>query len=415
MTSSGFAPQLLTEDGAWCWFSDPRGVYYHGQREQTYLGWMDSAGSVMIGAYDHATDTLQTHCLHHELEIDDHDNPAILIRPDGHLLVFYSLHSGTPQYLVQSTNPEDITAWESVREINLNDPATYEPGLLDRYCYANPCQLSQENGRIYLFWRGLSHKPNWSASDDGGQTWSPGRIVVQPEQTYRNQRPYMKVSTNHRDRIHLAFTYGHPRNEPENSIFYVCYRQGAFFRADGSLICAVDALPLSPYNTDVVYDARPSQVRAWVWDVASDAAGNPVIVYSRIPDVTDHRYHYARFDGQRWHDVELTAAGKWFPQTIPGTVERETEYSGGLALNHSDPNIVYLSRPVNGVFEIERWTTADSGQSWQQEAVTCNSRYDQVRPFVVRHSRPGHGPHLVWMENRRYIHFTDYETALKWR
>ena len=45
----------FTFDGAWCWFSDPRAIYFKGKHARTYVGWMDSLGSVVIAYYDHDT------------------------------------------------------------------------------------------------------------------------------------------------------------------------------------------------------------------------------------------------------------------------------------------------------------------------------------------------------------------------
>jgi hypothetical protein len=42
----------------------------------------------------------------------------------------------------------------------------------------------------------------------------------------------------------------------------------------------------------------------------------------------------------------------------------EPNYSGGIALDHSDPSRLALSRSINGVFEIEFWSTNNGGQSW---------------------------------------------------
>ena len=403
----------FTDDGAWCWFSDPRAIYHRGEKEQTYAAWVTSAGDIMIGAYDHARGEIRTAVLHEKLERDDHDVPSILVRDDGRLMAFYSRHSKDDFYLRVSENPEDVSQWRPAQRLTMNDNDEYPADFRRAYCYSNPFQLSRENGRIFLFWRGIGNKPCLSISEDGGQTWSKGKIVVFPRETYKNQRPYVKYATNFRDRIHLAFTDGHPRNEPTNGIYYACYRNGAFYRADGSKITDLDSIPFGPRDADVVYDARLTNVRAWVWDVAGDENDDPAIVYTRLPAETDHRYHYARWDGTQWQDHEITAAGKWFPQTQRGKTEREPHYSAGVVLDHSNPSVVYLSRPVNGVFEIEKWTTPDSGKSWDAEAVTTNSKYDNVRPFVPWNSRPGNGPQVLWMSNRRYVHYTDFQTAIK--
>ena len=405
-------PPVITANGAWCWFSDPRAVYHEGEQAQTFAGWVEDTGNIVVGAFDHQAGTLTTHVVHDTLEVDDHANPSLLIRPDGHLMVFYSKHTGENIKIRRSLRPEDASAWEPMREIMPNDTASYEPGLRNKYCYTNPYQLADEGHRIYLFWRGLGNKPNLTYSDDGGVTWAPGRIVVQPAETYKDQRPYLKVASNGTNRLHLAFTDGHPRNEPTNGIYYARYQDGAFYKADGTLITALEALPFGPRDADVVYDARETNVRAWIWDVAEGSEGHPVIVYTRLPEVDDHRYHYAAYDGEQWHDHEITRAGGWFPQTPEGEEEREQHYSGGVVLDHSDPSVVYLSREVDGVFEIERWTTQDRGVTWASEAVTTGSSYDNVRPVVVRNAAE-QGPHVLWLENQRYIHYTDYHSAIR--
>ncbi len=403
----------FTDDGAWCWFSDPRAIYYKGQHERTYAAWVDSQGNIMIGVYDHKTGKIQSAVLHEKLEKDDHDVPSILIRNDGRIMTFYSRHSKNDFYLRVSRLPEDISSWQPEQRLYLNDNDEYPPDMRRNYCYSNPYQLAEENGRIYLFWRGIDNKPNVSYSDDGGQNWTKGRIVISPKETYKNQRPYVKYFSNYKDKIHLAFTDGHPRNEPTNGIYYACYKNGAFYRADGSKITDLNSIPFDTREADIVYDAKLTGVRAWVWDVSADENGFPIIVYTRLPAENDHRYYYARWDGTRWQDHEIVSAGKWFPQTQPGKKEREPHYSGGIIIDRSDPSVVYLSRPVNGVFEIEKWSTSDSGKTWKSEPITQHSQYDNVRPFVPWNAQSNKRPHILWMMNYKYVHYTDYLTAIK--
>lgn len=400
----------FAHDGGWCWFADPRAVYRNGR---LYAGWIDSNGSLVVGALTLATGKIERHTLHVHLEKDDHDNPTFAFHSDGRLMCFYSRHSRDDMYVVDSVNPEDISAWHPARLIVLNSKETnahvYSDGH-DRYTYPSPFRLGDEGGRIYLFWRGLDHKPNVSTSDDDGATWSPGRIVIFPSETYQNQRPYTKIHGNGRDRIHIAFTDGHPRNEPANGIHYACLRGGGFYRADGSKIRSFDGLPFGPRDADIVYDARQTQVKAWVWEVAEDPNGYPVIVYVRFPDDGDHRYHYARWDGRQWHDHEIVGAGRWFPKTTDGETEREPNYSPGIALDRANPDVVYLSRPIDGVLEIERWQTHDMGATWDCSSVTSRSKNDNVRPYVVNTDE---GTSLLWLNVVRYRHYTEYLCSVR--
>src|SRR3990172_204276 len=62
----------LTDDGTWCWFSDPRAVYFEGKFRRIYSGWMDHDGNLVIGYYDLDSDSVKIRNLHPGLEKDDH-------------------------------------------------------------------------------------------------------------------------------------------------------------------------------------------------------------------------------------------------------------------------------------------------------------------------------------------------------
>ncbi|MDO9255641.1 MAG: DUF4861 family protein [Bacteroidales bacterium] len=393
----------IANDGAWCWFSDPRAVSFKGNSDRTYVGWISSQGDVTIAAYDNVTGITEQKIVKAGFEKDDHNNPSILIRPDGKILVFYSEHGGK-MFLVTSRNPEDISSWEKEHELK-------EFG--SNVCYSNPVQLTSENNRIYLFWRGSDWQPAFSYSDDAGFTWAEAKAYIKTPKSDGSQRPYVKVSSDGIKRIDFAFTDGHPRNEAENSIYHMYYENGNIYQTNGKPVCRINELPVSISHINKLYDGTISKVRAWIWDIATDEKSRPVIVYTQLPGETDHRYHYARWNGKKWLDVEITQAGKWFPETPENTVEREPHYSGGIVLDHTNPSVVYLSKPVNSVFEIEKWTTPDQGKKWNTQAFTQNSSTNNIRPFVVR-NYSANGPKVLWMNVfDHYAHYTDFLTSIK--
>ncbi|MFZ6033889.1 MAG: glycoside hydrolase family 88 protein [Melioribacter sp.] len=403
--------QSLTFDGAWCWFSDPRAVYYEGKHRRTYAAWVDSYGDIIISFYDHDTKKITTKVLEDNFEADDHDNPSLLFMPDGRLMVFFTKHSSKyPILLFTMKNPEDISAWEK-KELNLNDEETYK-GFHSSYTYANPVMLSAENDRIYLFWRGIDYKPNYSYSDDMGKTWRKSRILILPERIYNLRRPYLKVTSNGKDKIAFAFTDGHPRNESENSVYYMYYKNGAFYDAENNEIGKLDGEPVKPQNASVVYDAKLTKQKAWVWDVALDREENPVIVYSKFPDDSNHVYCYARFDGNTWKNFDFVNSGKWFPETPEGAIEREPNYSGGISIDHENPNVVYLSVKRDSVFEIEKWTL-EKNKKWIAENITKGSSKNNVRPVSVLNADANNPLQVLWMQNTRYVHYTDFFSSIK--
>jgi len=399
----------VTDDGGWCWFSDPRALSREGK---TYTGWVTEDGSIQAAELNHASGDVNTVTLHAKYERDDHDNPAFLFLPDGRLMAFYSKHGGGKAHAIHSrvmSRVGNFAEWEPEVTLPLHDDSGGSAGI----SYCNPFLLSEENNALYLFWRGVSYKPTMAKSSDGGKTWSAAQPLFSRPGLPPGNRPYAKYASNGKDRIHLLFTDGHPRNEASNSVYYACYRAGAFYKADGTRICGVSELPIRPEQADCVYDATKTGVRAWIWSIAFDKADRPVVAYSRLPQETDHRYHYARWDGKAWADSELCAAGKWFPQTPEGKTEREPHYSSGLALDPADPAIVYLTRPVNGVRELEKWTTPDGGKTWKTEAITSGSKQDNIRPYVVM-NHTADGPTVLWENlSGRYVHYTDYRAAIK--
>jgi len=409
----GEAYLSFTANGAWCWFSDPRAIYFKGQHRRTYAGWVDSSGSIIVAFYDHDLKRTETKVLHRDFEKDDHNNPSLFIDRQGRLMVFYSKHAAPePIYLVKARDAEDISEWEPTAILSLNDTVAY-PGLSDTYTYTNICQLANEKDKLYLFWRGTDFKPNFSVSTDGGKAWSPGKILILPDRIYKDRRPYLKIASNNKDAIHFAFTDGHPNVEPTNSIYYAKYRDNALYKANGEKIAEWSALPIQPKVADIVYDATKTNERAWIWDVAENREGEPVIVYSRFPNDSSHVYYYAVWNNNQWNHYQLVNSGPWFPQTPAGEKERESYYSGGIVIDHQDPAIIYLSRLKNKKFEIEKWTTFNKGINWRVEEITSDSENNNVRPFVIRNYPAQDSLKMLWMNAGQYIHYTKYQTSIK--
>ncbi|MGD2121884.1 MAG: BNR-4 repeat-containing protein, partial [Gemmatimonadota bacterium] len=136
----------LTSDGAWCWFGDPRAVRFRGAHDRIYAGWVDSNGSIIVSSYDLDTGEQVEHSLHTAFNRDDHANPSIYLHPDGTVVVFYTSHGSDvsqSMYYRMSQRPEDITAWDELREVGANTEGPRG------HTYPNPVRLSEEGGRTY--------------------------------------------------------------------------------------------------------------------------------------------------------------------------------------------------------------------------------------------------------------------------
>lgn len=382
---------VVWSPGSWCWFADPRAVRVVGSHDQVFAGWIGWGGQVMVGAYDSAFGVIRSRVIGH-LAADDHGSPSIFVEPDKRLTVFWSAHNGSQMYYRSTIRPEDIGAWGPIRKI--------QSGLTGPkgFTYPNPQQLSAEQHRTYLFWRGADWSGDYATRRLDGR-WSAARkLIVQP-----GQRPYVKVDSDSRDTIAFAFTNGHPR-ERTTSIYYAAYRRGWLRHASGRRITRLIHAPITPAQSDLVYNGDATRTSGWVWDVALGAHGDPVIAYATFPSTGNHAYWYARWNGRRWVSHFLTFAG---PSISPGTIEQQ--YSGGMALDHAHPGVLYLSRKLAGHFEIERWSTPNGGYSWSRRTVVRDG-VDDLRPVVPR-GPAGGGIRLLWLQGY-YGSYTTYRTSV---
>jgi len=350
-----FKIHTLTDDGAWCWFSDPRAIYYSD--EKIITGWVKKDGSVEVASLNISNGKSKFNNIYPQLEVDDHNNPAFTVLPNGNIFTMFAWHS-TPNGVIYNTTSHGSDV-ESFGENIVMKPKTEE--LLksfprETYTYANPYVLEEENNKLFIFGRWIGFKPNLIISEDNGKTWSEQYVLISDQPFTPGNRPYVKYYSDGKSKIHLIFTDGHPEVEPLNSVYYCFYEKSAFWKADGTKICDFQSLPFHVSDASVVYQATEKTGRAWIADVVVQE-DKPVVLYSRYPKKTDHRYHYAWYNSETnlWEDFEICKAGKWFPQTQEGQTERESYYMGNLTLQPGNTNIVFLSRQVNGRFEIERF------------------------------------------------------------
>jgi hypothetical protein len=423
-SGSGFPsspmPVVLTDDAGYCWFEDPRAVFHAGKLVvgSVASGWSQAArrGDVEAVVWDFATSRANVVELKNQLELDDHDSPAFVVRPDGRLLALYARHDGEAHFYYRVSTADTPT---------FGAERTFAPTSTTRVTYSNAFLLSSESNRIYDFYRGLdaSFKPSYAYSDDLGETWRNGNIVINVPTTERH-RPYVRYASNGTDTVHLVYTEAHPRDF-DNSVYHVFYRAGSLYKSDGTLIRTLAQGLTTPTEGTRVYQGGANNV-AWVVDMALDGSGRPVVVYSvqmnsaSLPTGQggdDIRYRYARWSGTAWQDYPLAYAGQ---RLYSG----EDDYSGLVAIDPVDPNVVYLStnaNPTTGAaltstadnlrhYEIFRATTSNGGQAWAFTPVTQNSRLNNLRPIAPRPAPNGQRA-LVWLRGT-YRSYTDYQQEM---
>jgi hypothetical protein len=384
----------ITSNGAWTWYGNPDAVYFEGKYKKTYMGWISNNGVISVASYNHATGDTTIKVVRTGYAADDHNHPSLLMRPDGRLMVFFSGHDGATMSLYISTNPEDISAFDP--EIKV------APGVT--YCYPNPMFLSAEgdSGRIFLFYRSMGLKPCFSYSDDWGKTWTATKnYYVNVDSTPKS---YVNYCSNGKDEIHIVIEKGHRAGYWP--LYYLKYKKGAFYKLDGTQLATMDQLPIPNTKLDTVMNPQAAGSHGSAWDIALDYAGKPVVVYDQFKDGNNHLYFYCHWMGTSWLKKQLVNSG--------ATMGGEDGFAGGITLNHDNTNIVYMSRQINGMHEIDKWATKDGGTNWDSVAITRGSAKKNTRPIVPRGYKPGNKLECIWMYGD-YTAFTGtgYNTAVK--
>ena len=304
----------LASDGGWCWFQDERAIVVG---EKLVVGCVAAGrngarrGDVLALVYDLRSGDRQQVVLHDGLGADDHNAPAFVELADGRVLAVYATHGQANAFWSRRSAVGDPTRWEPPRKFVPRDDS--------RITYSNLLRLSSEPDRVYNFFRGFggSWKPSFAYSDDGGQSWHSGGVLIRVPGAARH-RPYVKYASDGSATIHVVYTEGHPRDY-DNSLYHVMLTGGKLQRSDGSRIGPWrEGLARPDLGTRIF--AGDERNVAWPCDLHVDAKGRPVVVYSVQKDPRrlspghpesgqDHRYRYARWDGTRWLDGQIAYAG----------------------------------------------------------------------------------------------------------
>lgn len=407
--AQGIRTNTVTEDGAWCWFADPRAISYenkNGTINSTYMGYIDIQGNIKATQINHLTNTTNEVLIRSWFQPDDHNNPTFLVLPDERVMIFYSRHTDEPCFYYRiSQKPGDITTLGKEFRLETEHNTTYP----------SPFILADDPDHIYLCWRGIGWHPTIARltmpdeNDDVQFDWGPYQII-QSQKGSGGVRPYAKYMSNGKDKIYLAYTTTHPDNQSVNYIYfnYIDIHTSELKDINGQKLATIGSGTLHPVDATSDYrDKYPHAVvedspfRNWLWEISVQDEEKPAIAMVRISeDKESHDYYHVRWDGREWQKTFLSNAGGHFHQTP----DIERCYSGGMAIDKANPDIIYGSVPVDGkhgrVYELTKFTVNVEGTSTSAEQLTFDSPKNNVRPFVIQHTKSD--LRLTWMHGDYY-------------
>ena len=417
---TGRAVNTIANEGAWCWFADPRAIHYANEEKTidiTLLGYIDVRGSIKATQIDWLTNTRTEVLIRAAHESDDHDNPTFLVLPDERIMVFYSYHSKSTMFYRVSKRPGDITCLGPEKQMAFDYKTTYP----------SPFILSDDPDHIWICWRGGE---NWhptiarttlpDANDDVQIVYGPKQMVQST-----GARPYAKYQSNGKDKLYVTYTTGHPDNEIPNWLYFnvIGINDGdpVLMSLTGDTLTHIAAKPFNVNKTttyktkypQTIIDA-PTDKRDWVWQTALDKQERPVVLFTRLDDArTTHNFYYTRWTGSEWKETDLGYAGHAFHKNWSS---RERCYSSGMALDPDTINHVYMSLPtkdgevnVNGVYELWKYVIDDEGTITSKTLLTYDSKKNNVRPYVLPGSAATplrlawmNGDYYFWVANKNY-------------
>ncbi len=263
---------VVTNNGGWNWYVEPSGTHiqpgdelatrfesgqyssnngYVFQYDKTYMGWVEDGGDIVIGEYNHDTDEYKRVVIHEKLESDDHNNPAVVILPDGRIMAVYTMHTNEAYVYYRVTkNPEDISEWND-EQFYLCQSVTPEDTNVYYATYPSVFMVHDDEGIIgndviYMGWRGVHWKPTFakfSMPDEEGKCETVMHQTQFANTTYgystydgndapnaksdggktdSGRRPYTKYDYDFdRNKIYITFTANHPDNDKRNHIYYI--------------------------------------------------------------------------------------------------------------------------------------------------------------------------------------------------
>jgi hypothetical protein len=391
---------VLARDGIWTWFNSPVAFYDSTADSLVFGAYPKAFQRPLIGAFNCTTRAdLQYGILEGAAayETDDHDNPAVYLLASGKYLACFSEHNDD-SLSYTSTAANSARLWDAGVSMNTASQDAY-------------CQILQAtySNKIYCFHRRFittEYPQYFRTSTDDGATWSSSTQFLQDS----GDRPYFRWWRTSGTRFDFVYTNGQP-SEAVCSLYHgymtidASTGAHAYYKSDGTLVGDDADLPFTSADFTLVYDGTTSE--GWIWDLKY-INGQPTVVFAVFPShgTDSHEYHYGRFNGTSWSTAKICDAGTTAAEDWLYSVE--VNYSGGICLDPTNENIVYLSREYGATdFRVETWTNSSG---WSKTAdLSGNTSSVNARPVAVDCDGT---TNILWWEGT-YTSFTSYDTDLR--
>jgi hypothetical protein len=267
---------------------------------KTHVCWLDSFDNkflIQIRSFNHTTKKW-SHAKKVGTAVDNHGGPALTIDSENHLHICYGPHSHPMRYR-RSTNPNQITSWES--EQRFGNALTY-PGLFctpDNTLILTARWDSPDNRQFVLFKR--PKDGNWVG---------PHPIVENPSGNYARFPRQLAWGPNHQ-RLHLVIDIITDYDVGAGVIGYLYsddYGE-TWQTATGDRI----DLPATPETVTTIVQSDSAYPRCF--NIAVDSENRPYCVYS-YRNKPKGEFWITQCQGSKWKTIKNIA--QYFPDRFKG-------------------------------------------------------------------------------------------------
>jgi hypothetical protein len=348
------------------WWAQPQAVTISNK---VYAGGSTSHGTTVVGELG---GTGQRYSMHWYDVPDDHNTVSVFAPTNKPPVMFSFNHNGGEEFYYRFGQQYGVFVPFSTNK-------TKSAGVNIDYVQAHK---SPTGDVVFAFCRvqntnwGVFVSTNFCTNFNTLQRWLDFGVG---NQGYMIARPLANGT------LRVA-AYGHPTSSSIRDIRY-CHidtTNGNVLKLDGTVLAnllTASGLPLAFTNLDLVYNP-PAAEGTRLFDISDGP--NIEIAYATWTNTISTKYRYALYNGASWVHKDIVAAGTQFGY------EADVHYQGAMDFPDTTPGgQVVLSRETNQVWQVEKWFTADSGDTWTAHlyrSSTGTNKY--VRPVALGTNAP---------------------------
>jgi hypothetical protein len=362
----------------------------------------------VVSYYDHATGQVaKPRLLLSKGTTDAHDNPTMMMDPDGHIYIFSASHgTGRPSYINRSTEPYSIDSFEQVLAL---------PGS-SNFSYTQPLYV-EDKGFMFLhtLYTSSGRTLKINTSSDGinwDHDWNNRPSIAQiPGGQYQ-------VSEVNGQTVGTMFNW-HPSGNV-NARTNLYYMETPDF---GETWQTVDGTPLTTPVTTVTNAAMVRNYQAegklvYLKDLQYDKQGNPILLY-----LTSEDWHPGPIGDPRTWTIAHRQNGQWNFKEI---FTSDHNYDHGSLYIEDDGTWRIIAPTADGPQpwttggDMVMWTSHDEGDTWEANwQLTHDSQFNHTyarRPVNAHddfYALWADGNTLGRSESRLY--FTDRDGTGVWQ